>query len=77
MATTPFSLQVSSPSDGVYLTYETGQRPVEGVAVYLYRLGTWVCESHGATSAINNCAHVIAAQNYWAINDWGVLEGRK
>ena len=54
-------LVASCPVPGTYLIHAPGQRPVEGVAVWRYRAGTWVCEVDGAQP----CPHIqLARQEY-------------
>ncbi len=58
-------MQVYRPTGGVYAVHERGQRPVEGVMVYEYKRGVWVCERCGQWNRMtlgSGCQHVQLAQ---------------
>ena len=59
-------MQVTSPMPGTYSVHEPGQRPVEGVAVWLYGNGDWRCEICGSVSktAREDCEHVWLVKRY-------------
>lgn len=61
MAEISADLRVKETTPGVWLVYQPGQRPVEGVAVWQYQNGDIVCERHlynGHTPVV--CEHVRA-----------------
>ena len=51
-------IAVSCPIEDTYLIHEASQRPVEGVAVYLYSFG-WVCQKcTDGTGSASHCTHI-------------------
>ena len=61
--------RVTSTASGVYLVYEEGQRPVEGVAVFYFeRFGFWQCQGCNVVARNEprqyrqNCEHIALAK---------------
>ena len=70
----PQALNVKQSSDGAWLVYEVGWRPIEGLAVHKYTWG-WRCECGvilNGRSTVPACAHIRAV---WQLIHTVVMSG--